>query len=707
MPLPSAHPVTLLLIGTADTKADELTFLRAEIEALGHTTLIMDVGVLRAPSIVPDIDQHQVATAGGLPLAQIVSLGGENLAMQRMARGAAVIAADLCARRVIDGVLAIGGTMGTDLALEVTQALPLGVTKLIVSSVAFSHIIPPERIAPDLMMILWAGGLWGLNTACRSVLRQAAGATVGAALANRGKVTWTRPVVGISSLGSSCTRYLGLLKPALEARGYEVVVFHAVGPGGRALESLIEQGRLVAVLDLTLIEVSNHTLGSVVSAGANRLEAAGRLGVPQIVAPGAIDGVDLRPWQSLPDFVADRVFHPHNRLVGAARTSAAEKRAIASHHNIDIWRAANPVGEGVGSPTWANWGMSGPWLCAHLYEHYLFTSNSDFLRNRAYPLMKGAAEFCLAWLIEDGKGHLTTCPSESTENNFLAPDGKPAFTSAGCTMDMALIRELFGNCSAAAKELRIDADFAAKLDAAVLRLIPYQIGRYGQLQEWSVDFEEATPGQRHMSHMYLLYPGNQITPRRTPELARAARVSLERRLANGGAYTGWSRAWAIAFWTRLLTATRHGSRSPCSCSIAPTSTSSTPTLPGKTSIFQIDGNFGTTAAIGNFSCKATKDQSISCPRFQPHGPKALSKVFAQEADSRSIFAGVQTNSLSMPSARYHWRTDPSYSERSNDHHNQERHEVDRLTPQPGGSYLAHFESAHTYRLTFSSTSYAM
>jgi alpha-L-fucosidase 2 len=117
---------------------------------------------------------------------------------------------------------------------------------------------------------------------------------------------------------------------------------------------------------------------------------------------------------------------------------------------------------------------------------------------------------------------------------------------------MALTRELFANCSAASKKLCIDADFAAKLDAAVTRLIPYQIGRYGQLQEWSIDFEEATPGQRHMSHMYPLYPGNQITARRTPELARAARISLERRLANGGAYTGWSRAWAIAFWSRLL-----------------------------------------------------------------------------------------------------------------------------------------------------------
>jgi alpha-L-fucosidase 2 len=211
--------------------------------------------------------------------------------------------------------------------------------------------------------------------------------------------------------------------------------------------------------------------------------------------------------------------------------------------------------------------------------------------------MKSAAEFCLDWLIERKDGRLTTCPSFSTENNFATTDGRTAETSDGCTMDMALASELFANCIDAAKILNTDAEFATRLRTAKAKLIPYQVGKHGQLQEWSRDFDEKTPGQRHMSHMYPLFPGNEITPRKTPALAKASRVSLERRLAAGGAYTGWSRAWAITFWARLL----DGDRAWESISML-MQHSTGPNLfdthpAGDSWIFQIDGNFGATAAV--------------------------------------------------------------------------------------------------------------
>jgi alpha-L-fucosidase 2 len=269
-----------------------------------------------------------------------------------------------------------------------------------------------------------------------------------------------------------------------------------------------------------------------------------------------------------------------------------------SHHNADLWRQSAPVGNyGEGSPTWANWQMSGPWLCAHFWEHYQFTQDHVFLKERAWPVMKGSAEFCLDWLIEDKQARLTTCPSVSTENAFTTPQGKRAEVSAGCTMDMALVKELFANCIEASRILGIEGDFRASLEKARARLLPYQVGKFGQLQEWSKDFAEPEPGQRHMSHMYPLYPGAEITPEGTPELAKAARVSLERRLAAGGAYTGWSRAWAIGFWARLadgekayesLVALLRHSTGPNLFDTHPA---------GNSSIFQIDGNFGATAAI--------------------------------------------------------------------------------------------------------------
>ncbi|WP_417278512.1 Tm-1-like ATP-binding domain-containing protein [Celeribacter sp.] len=318
----------ILLIGTADTKADELSYLQTEIARLGHRALIMDVGVLGVPKLPVDHANHEVAKRAEMRLSEVAALGDECKAMEVMAEGAARLASDLYLAGQIDGALAIGGTMGTDLALEVMSALPIGVPKLIVSSVAFSHIIPPERIAPDLMMILWAGGLWGLNSDCKAVLNQAAGAVVGAATAMCGVLRSDARAIAISSLGGSCLRYIGHLKPELEARGYEVVIFHTVGMGGRTLEGLVAQGRFAAVLDLSLIEVSNHALGSPVHSGADRLETAGRLGVPQIVAPGAIDSVDDRAWDGS-GRSSEVGFHAHNRLIGGIATGAADKIRIA------------------------------------------------------------------------------------------------------------------------------------------------------------------------------------------------------------------------------------------------------------------------------------------------------------------------------------------------------------------------------------------
>ena len=332
---------TILLVGTADTKSEELAFLRTALQGQGAAVRLMDVGVLAAGAVPVEITNSAVAAAAGSTLEAVIASGDENSAMTLMAQGAASLAAKLHADGAIDGVLALGGSMGTDLAFDVAAALPLGVPKVVVSTVAYSHLIPPERITPDLIMVLWAGGLYGLNSLCRSALAQAAGAVVGAARAAEPPRAG-RPLVGITSLGKSCLAYMVTLKPALESRGYEVAVFHTTGMGGRAFEALAAAGRFAAVMDFSLQELANHVGGSVVSAGADRLTGAGRSATPQIVAPGAVDMVDFPAWAPVPCALEGRPVHVHNRLIASATSAAPLRRRIAAEIGTRLAQARGP-----------------------------------------------------------------------------------------------------------------------------------------------------------------------------------------------------------------------------------------------------------------------------------------------------------------------------------------------------------------------------
>ena len=232
-----------------------------------------------------------------------------------------------------------------------------------------------------------------------------------------------------------------------------------------------------------------------------------------------------------------------------AKTFYGINKGWASCHNSDIWAMSNPVGDfGKGDPMWACWNMSGAWSATHLWDHYLYTGNKNFLKNYAYPLMKSAAEFCLGWLVRDKHGYLITSPSTSPENVYVTPDGFKGSTLYGSTSDLAMIRECFNQTIEAAQELNIDTGLRDSLQSAVSQLYPYQIGKKGNLQEWYHDWEDAEPQHRHQSHLYGLYPGHQITPEKTPELADACRKTLEIR---GDETTGWSKGWRINLWARL------------------------------------------------------------------------------------------------------------------------------------------------------------
>ncbi len=348
---------TVVLLGTLDTKGREYAFLRDRVRAAGCEALLVDAGVLGEPQVEPDIDRATVARAAGEDAAALATAGDRGVAVAAMGRGAAATVRDLFAAGRLDACLAVGGSGGSSIAAEAMRALPIGVPKLLVSTVA-SGDTRPYVGAVDVTMMYSVVDIAGINRVSARILGNAAAAAAGMAhayaadrAANRaaGRAGnapdgggGEKPLVAATMFGVT-TPCVDAARAWLEARGYEVLVFHATGTGGRSMEALVRDGFVGGVLDATTTELADELVGGVLSAGPDRLEAAGAAGVPQVVSLGALDMVNFGPFESVPERFADRTLYRHNPTVTLMRTTPEENAALGQTIARKLNAATGPV----------------------------------------------------------------------------------------------------------------------------------------------------------------------------------------------------------------------------------------------------------------------------------------------------------------------------------------------------------------------------